>query len=44
MTEVERSIEFEIQKDETSRKEIPEPRHIIFEAKSGVYFGKGQTL
>ncbi len=36
--------EIEIQKDETSKKEIPIPRHIIFEAKSGVYFGKGQTL
>lgn len=28
----------------TIKMNIPKPRHIIFKAKSGVYFGKGQTL
>ena len=40
----------EIQSDadisENAIIEMPDskPRHIVFEAKSGVYFGKGQTL
>ena len=43
MTEIEIQ-QNETSKKETSKKEIPIPRHIIFEAKSGIYFGKGQTL
>ena len=39
MIETEEQIE-----SEKSVEETPKPRHIVFQAKSGVYFGKGQSL
>jgi hypothetical protein len=39
MTKTEEQIE-----SKRNKEEMPKPKHIVFQAKAGIYFGRGQTL